>query len=191
MIKNNKILQTIKVGQTIPVRVGDKRCTYAKHSISVSALSFIPVPPTQPVFATDDPSDDDVKYITDLYQGGVDYYEKVKGGKLFNEFASLLSPNATEKKEVVDIRSIIDKHSKFIGTRAKIDDPVQPHMIIVDENIPSIQVKWVAAMSIIIDDWIDTINNCYELSEVYSKDDLYSDSKNIWDIYKVVKSNMH
>jgi hypothetical protein len=53
-----------------------------------------------------------------------------------------------------------------------------------------VSVKWVAAMAIIIDDWIDFINNCHELSEVYKEDGLYEKSKNIWSIYNTIKEGM-
>lgn len=219
MIKNNKLLQTIKVGQTIPVRVGDQRFTYTKKMISVSAIPFIPVQPMQPTFiVVEKPSVDDIKYITKLYDDGLMFYNKVKTHALFSKFSEMLtitswvqktikrndtveSSNKEAKLELNEqpileanktqqsIADIISAGKPFIGTRVGVTNPNEPIVALVsDVNVVGVNVKWVAAVSILIDDWIEFVNNCYELSLVYNVDDLYEKSKNIWVIYQNVKA---
>jgi len=213
VIKNNKVLQTIKIGQILPVRVGDKRFTYTKRMISVSAIPFIPIRSNQPTFVADNPSENDVAYINELFQNGLTFYNEVNTTPMFKTFADLVSISGcnigtkkNETKETKEIKSvancpivtrsiesIIAEGVSFIGTRMGVDLPETPTVGIMKKQsntVVSVHVKWVAAMSMIIDDWIDYVNDCHELSLVYGDGDMYEKSKNIWAIYESAKRSL-
>ena len=221
-IKYNRILQTLKVGQKIPVRVGNKRAVYTTGSIAVNATAFIAMKPTQPILAgITKPSDKDVAYIKKLYDGGVQLYKEVSEHPEFSKFAKMLrvdwdisgdlndlnafstSPDLTEKKsstrentKVAKIKpstlgELIEKKEPFVATRINaVDNPTadQPNVNVIVGGFPdvAVQVGWIEAMAVMIDDWIDFITDCHDLASKYSGDDY----KKIWAIYEATKANL-
>lgn len=187
IIKFNTILQSIKVGQIIPVRVGEVSYPLNEQMIVVKALPLIPIKPTNPILcAIDKPSNQDMLYIKNLYQKGVDFEKKVDC-PMYRRFADMLTISSWNGEapvgKEVSIATLLEDSKEVICTRGYVK---HNGVLLMDAASDVLSVKWVAMMAVILDDWITFMSTCHVLANTYKDDN----SKNIWKIYDDIKQKL-
>lgn len=197
-INTNKHLQSLRVGQVMPAYVGDSRYTYLKEEIAVRGYAFVAFKPNQPIIsAINEPTEEEVKMVRDMYNDGLELYNRVKVDSQFAKFADMLhidwpvDRNVNEEKvdsSVISLAGLIDKPTKFVATR--LGQAGEPTVIQIKSpcDVAS-QTTWSIAMQMLIDEWVDWVFNCHSLAATYS-DKKYKDAGNVWALHAKTKMKL-
>jgi hydrogenase maturation factor len=192
LMKIQKDIVQFKVGDYIPIRVGQSMYKIGDAHILVNGYPFIPYVPDQVYYSFGELSADDKDYYAKmalpLLKRELGRKEKLDKAR-WNEFSQLIHSFKTEQKikKTVDIMEIdsfqntlvcVDYHSNLSSLQvASVDSTdVEDKMIITDS--PRMSLCRIAYQFV---KWIETIN---DLTERYATDDAFESVKYVWDIYK-------
>lgn len=193
LMKLKKGIDQFKIGDTIPIRVGQSMYKIGNGHILVNGYPFLPYVPDQLYYSIDDLSIRDKehfnKMILPLLETQLKRKEELNKTR-WDSFSKLLHPYKNESKtsksssvELLDIDSYkkgffsIDYHSNLTNLCISIAEPKASESITIIGESKKMALTYIGFQFV---KWLETIN---DLTETYDSDDNYNQIKHVWDQY--------
>jgi hypothetical protein len=189
LMKVKKDIDLFKVGDIIPIRVGQSMYKISNSHILVNGYPFVPYIPEKIHYAIGELTSEDKKYYNDMIISLINR-EVAKKESLDQErwekFSTLLHSykqvNKLSTLGVFDIENIqqgifsIDYMSNLSDLCLSTVDP-KPSEIVVSEDTKTALTK----IGFVFVKWLSTIN---ELTERYSTNDEFDKVEHVWKLYE-------
>lgn len=188
LMRVQKDIESFKVGDVIPIRVGESMYKIGNAHILVNGYPFLPYVPDRVVYSIGKLLPDAKKYFNEMIMPLIQRELSRKDAcdkDIWNKFSNLLHPfkKEEEPKKMIDITNIESIENGTFGINPKVN---MKHMKISNSK---------ESASIVYDDsktaltrimfefvkWIETIN---DLCEQYPTNDAFNSMKHVWDLYE-------
>ena len=187
-LKFNKLLQRVKVGQTIPVKVGTTRFDPGRSNAVINAYMFVPTEPTQAVYHTSTPTPSEIVEITEIMSRATKFSDEIKQNDQYIAFSKMLSVSTGDiapGAKLSELSKIIASGKSCVVSRAYVPSSVDPSVYtwLDDSDVQHIESNWVNVMNILIDDWIGKMHTCATMTKQYPTAKEYDELDSVWSIH--------
>lgn len=194
LMKVKKGIEHFKVGDVIPIRVGQSMYKIGNQHILVNGYPFLPFVPDLVYYSINELSNSDKDHFRSKIIPLVERELKRKESldkKRWDMFSKLLHPYKTQSSskssgmvDLMDVNSIqkglfgIDHHSNLSDLKlSNYESNTSDSIMVVNEN-PNIALTCIGFAFV---KWIETIN---DLTSQYKTDEEYQSLNHVWDLYK-------
>lgn len=190
LMRVQKETDWFKVGDLIPIRVGESMYKIGNGHILVNGYPFLPYVPDTTLYSISKLSAEDKEYhksmIMPLIQRELLRKESADP-KIWEKFSSLIHPFKSEEqpKKLIDIKDISALENGLFGINPKVN---MCHMKIYSTGAPDnaciVSVEPKIALTRIMFQFIKSLEAINDLSEQYSTVEKYDAAQNIWKLYQ-------
>lgn len=193
LIKNNKILSSIKKDQIIPIIVGAISYNIYKDSILINAFPFIPKLKQEIIYKIDKLIDSDKEYLNQYVLPKVNLINNIKKDIIQNKkmenrweyFNNLLYPYKKDLTENYNCVSISDYDiTGFIVVNSKIRVDKFKIAIIANVEEGYVEERAINVYELHMINYIKYIDVVNNLTKIYLEDDIFNDHLNIFKLYQ-------
>lgn len=190
LMRVQKGIDWFKVGDVIPIRVGESMYKIGNEHILVNGYPFLPYVPDMTLYSIGNLSTEVKEYHKSMIMPLIERELRRKESidqSVWNKFSSLVHPFKSEErpKKMIDIKDIDSIKNGLFGINPKVNmSEMKVYTSNSTENFSIVSVEPKIALTRImfqIIKWLEAIN---DLSEQYSTDEKYNAVKNIWDLYQ-------
>ena len=193
LMKLKKGIENFKVGDIIPIRVGQSMYKIGNAHILVNGYPFLPYVPERVYYSIGEVSNGDKEHFKNMVLPLIEIQLKRKedlNPSRWNEFSKLLHPYKIEpikaKSDVIDLLNIesiqhglfgIDYNYNLSNLQVSKTKPNASENITIVSESPKLSLTCIGFTFV---KWLEAIN---DLTEQYNSDDEYENQRHIWELY--------